>query len=151
MTSETKPIDFNPCLDCRLCVAACPVGAISPDGHFNFANCATHNYREFLSGFSDWVEQVVESKDKFDYRTRMALSETASMWQSLSFGPNYKAAYCVAACPAGEDVILPFLRNKAGFIKEIVRPLQEKVEPVYVIKGSDAESHVKKRFRGKEG
>ena len=150
VTSETKPIDFNPCLDCRLCVAACPVGAISPDGHFNFANCATHNYREFLSGFSDWVEQVVESKDKFDYRTRMALSETASMWQSLSFGPNYKAAYCVAACPAGEDVILPFLRNKPGFIKEVVRPLQEKVEPVYVIKGSDAESHVKKRFRGKK-
>ena len=150
VTSETNPIDFNPCLDCRLCVAACPVGAISPEGHFNFANCATHNYREFMSGFSDWVEQVVESKDRFDYRTRMALSETASMWQSLAFGPNYKAAYCVAACPAGEDVILPFLRNKSGFIKEIVRPLQEKVEPVYVIKGSDAESHVKKRFPGKK-
>ncbi len=150
VTSETNPIDFNPCLDCRLCVAACPVGAISPEGHFNFANCATHNYREFMSGFSDWVEQVVESKDRFDYRTRMALSETASMWQSLSFGPNYKAAYCVAACPAGEDVILPYLRNKSGFIKEIVRPLQEKVEPVYVIKGSDAESHVKKRFPGKK-
>ena len=89
VTSETTPIDFNPCLDCKLCVAACPVGAISPDGHFNFANCATHNYREFMSGFSDWVEQVVESRDKFDYRTRMAFSETASMWQSLSFGPNY--------------------------------------------------------------
>ncbi len=149
VTSETKPIDFNPCLDCRLCVAACPVGAITAEGNFNFANCATHNYREFMSGFSDWVEQVVESKDKFDYRTRMALSETASMWQSLSFGPNYKAAYCVAACPAGEDVILPFLRSKPAFIREVVRPLQEKVEPVYVIKGSDAESHVNKRFPGK--
>ncbi len=150
VTSETRPIDFNPCLDCKLCVAACPVGAISPEGHFNFANCATHNYREFMGGFSDWVEQVVESKDKFDYRTRMALSETASMWQSLSFGPNYKAAYCVAACPAGEDVILPFLRNKPAFVKEVVRPLQEKVEPIYVIKGSDAEGHVKKRFPGKK-
>ena len=149
VSGEAHPIDFNPCLDCKLCVAACPVGAISPDGHFNFANCATHNYREFMGGFSDWIEQVVESKDKFDYRTRMALSETASMWQSLSFGANYKAAYCVAACPAGEDVILPFLRNKPGFIKEIVRPLQEKVEPVYVIKGSDAESHVQRRFPGK--
>ncbi len=150
VTRENKPIDFNPCLDCKLCVAACPVGAISPDGHFNFANCATHNYREFMSGFSDWVEQVVESKDKFDYRTRMALSETASMWQSLSFGPNYKAAYCVAACPAGENVIVPFLQNKPAFVKEVVRPLQEKVEPVYVIKGSDAEGHVKKRFPGKK-
>ena len=83
-------------------------------------------------------------------KSRMALSETASMWQSLSFGPNYKAAYCVAACPAGEDVILPFLRNKPAFVKEVVRPLQEKVEPIYVIKGSDAEGHVKKRFPGKK-
>src|SRR4051812_36843329 len=27
-----KPIDYNPCLECKLCVAACPVGAISPEG-----------------------------------------------------------------------------------------------------------------------
>jgi hypothetical protein len=25
----------------------CPVGAISPDGDFNFSACYTHNYREF--------------------------------------------------------------------------------------------------------
>ena len=36
------------------------------------------------------------------------------MWQSLSFGPNYKAAYCLAVCPAGEDVIGPFLTDQAG-------------------------------------
>ena len=27
------------------------------------------------------------------------------MWQSLSYGANYRAAYCLAVCPAGEDVI----------------------------------------------
>ena len=31
-----RPIDYNPCLECKLCVAACPVGAIAPDGHFDF-------------------------------------------------------------------------------------------------------------------
>ena len=52
------------------------------------------------------------SKNGLDYRTKVTASETASMWQSLSFGPNYKAAYCLAVCPAGEDVIGPFLANR---------------------------------------
>src|SRR5215207_11206102 len=34
---ESKPIDYNPCLECKLCVAACPVGAIGSDGHFDFS------------------------------------------------------------------------------------------------------------------
>jgi epoxyqueuosine reductase QueG len=54
-TAYDQPLSYNPCLECKLCVAACPVGAIGSDGHFNFSACYTHNYREFLGGFSDWV------------------------------------------------------------------------------------------------
>jgi ferredoxin len=149
-TAYGQPLDYNPCLECKLCVAACPVGAISPDGDFQFANCATHNYREFLSGFSDWVEKVADSKDALDYRQKMSLSETASMWQSLAFGPNYKAAYCLAVCPAGEDVIGPFLTDRSNYLKDTVRPLTEKEETIYVISGSDAEEHVPRRFPKKK-
>jgi NAD-dependent dihydropyrimidine dehydrogenase PreA subunit len=145
-TAYGRPIDYNPCLECKLCVAACPVGAISPDGDFRFSACLTHNYREFMSGFSDWVEKVADSKDGLGYRQKVSASETASMWQSLAFGPNYKAAYCLAVCPAGEDVIGPFLTDRAAFLKDTVRPLTEKEETVYVIPGSDAEEHVTRRF-----
>src|SRR5206468_3536813 len=130
----------------KLCVAACPVGAIAPDGHFDFTACLTHNYREFLGGFTDWVEQVAESKDARDYRRRVEDAETVSMWQSLGFGPNYKAAYCMAACPAGDDVIGPFLADRKGFVAGVVEPLRAKQEPVYVIPGSDAEAYVSRRF-----
>lgn len=150
IAEASRPIDYNPCLECKLCVAACPVGAIGADGAFDFAACFTHNYREFMGGFSDWVEQVADSKDAHDYRRRFTDGETASMWQSLATGPNYKAAYCMAACPAGEDVIAPFLADRPGFLKEVVRPLQEKVEPVYVVPDSDAELHVRKRFPHKQ-
>jgi ferredoxin len=145
-TSYGQPIAYNPCLECKLCVAACPVGAISPEGDFQFSNCMTHNYREFMSGFSDWIEQVAASNDSLDYRQRVTLSETASMWQSLSFGPNYKAAYCLAVCPAGEEVIGPFLDDKPKFLKETLRPLTEKEEILYVIAGSDAEDYAPRRF-----
>jgi hypothetical protein len=149
-TAYDQPLSYNPCLECKLRVAACPVGAIAPDGRFNFSACYTHNYREFMGGFTDWVEHVAGSKSAIDYRKRMSDSETASMWQSLSFGANYNAAYCLAVCPAGEDVIGPYLTDKAGHLRDTVRPLQEKEETVYVVAGSDAEDHVARRFSHKK-
>src|SRR4051794_32111376 len=150
VSERGQPIDYNPCLECKLCVAVCPVGAISNDGDFNFSACYTHNYREFMGGFTDWVEQVADSSNARDYRNRVSDAESASMWQSLSFGANYKAAYCLAVCPAGEDVIGPFLTDRKGHLTEVVRPLQEKEETIYVAKNSDAEDHVEKRFPHKK-
>ncbi len=144
------PIDFNPCLECKLCVAACPVGAIGADGHFDFSSCYTHNYREFMGGFSDFVESVVDSRGRRAFREKVRDAETVSMWQSLSFGANYKAAYCLGVCPAGEDVIGPYEASRKDFLDDIVRPLQKKEETVYVLAGSDAEKHVQRRFPHKE-
>lgn len=141
-----RELDFSPCLECKLCVAACPVGAISPDGAFNFSSCYTHNYREFMGGFADWVETVAASRGGLDYRRRVPEDETISTWQSLAFGPNYKAAYCMAVCPAGEEVIGPFRESRPDFVNAVVRPLQKKVEPLYVVAGSDAEAFAAKRY-----
>jgi epoxyqueuosine reductase QueG len=45
VSQYTRPIDYNPCLECKLCVAACPTGAIGADGSLDFSACYTHNYR----------------------------------------------------------------------------------------------------------
>ncbi|HAM51138.1 MAG TPA: 4Fe-4S ferredoxin [Nitrospiraceae bacterium] len=140
------PLDHNPCLGCRLCAATCPTGAIEPDGYYNPANCMTHTYRELIGGFTDWIENIANSKNAADYRSRVSDAETVSMWQSLANGPCYKSVYCMAVCPAGEDVLPEYLEDKAGYIKEVVRPLQDKEETVYVLPGSDAESYVISKF-----
>ena len=144
-----QPLDYNPCVECKLCVAVCPVGAIGSDGAFNFSACYTHNYREFIGGFTNWVEQIADSKNASDYRRRVTDSESASMWQSLSFGANYKSAYCMAVCPAGDDVIAPFLTDRSQYLQDVVRLLQDKEETVYVVPNSDAEEHVARRFPNK--
>ena len=150
VSEYSRPIDYNPCLECKLCVAACPTGAIGSDGSFDFSACYTHNYREFMGGFNDWVEKIADSKSALDYRKKVSGAESVSMWQSLSFGANYKAAYCLSVCPAGEEVIAPFLTDRKEFLNDVVKPLQDKVETVYVVPGSDAEDYVARRFPHKK-
>jgi ferredoxin len=135
-----QPLDYNPCADCNLCVAACPVGAISRQREFDFFGCLTHNYREFLGGFADWVDGVAAAGSADEYRTKFREGETLSTWQSLGFGPQYKSAYCMAVCPAGEDIIGPYLRDRRAYVREVVDPLRHKPEPIYVNRGTHAET-----------
>ena len=71
------------------------------------------------------------------------------MWQSLSFGANYKAAYCLSVCPAGEDVIGPYLADRQQFMEETLKPLREKPETIYVARGTDAEDFVPRSLPNK--
>jgi epoxyqueuosine reductase QueG len=146
VSEYSSPTEYNPCLECKLCVAACPVGAIKPDGQFDLAACYTHNYHEFMGGFGEWAEHIADAKNGHDLRKRVTPSEQVSMWQSLAFGPNYKSGNCIAVCPAGEDVIGPYLADRGGFLNEVVKPLQQNNEAVYVVPQSDAAQHVTKRF-----
>ncbi len=144
-----EPIDYNPCFECNLCVAACPVGAIGRDGSFDFLACMTHNYHDFLGGFVRFVDEIVESESVEAYRARHSDSDSAGWWQSLGFGPNYKAGYCWAVCPAGGQLFDRYQANPKDYVDSVVRPLRELPEPVYVIEGSRAE-RVAQRRHGKQ-
>jgi ferredoxin len=146
VTAYDSPIDFNPCIECGLCTAVCPVGAIGKDGQFSFVNCMTHNYRDRLGGFADWVERLAGSGSAVDYRKKVSDPETVSMWQSLCCGISNKSSYCLAVCPAGEDHIGLYLEDRKGYTASVVRPLQERQETVFVVPGSDAEAHVPRHF-----
>jgi epoxyqueuosine reductase QueG/putative sterol carrier protein len=144
-----KPLDFNPCVECKLCVSVCPVGAIASDGHFDFLSCYTHNYRERLSGFAAWVEALASSHSAKQYREKVSDRETVSMWQNLSIGPQTKCDRCMAVCPAGKEGIGEFLDDRKAYIEKSVKRFKEKTEVIYAVPGSDAEAHVVAHFPNK--
>lgn len=140
------PLGFDPCLECGLCNAVCPTGAIGKDGSFDFLSCYTHNYRERLGGFQSWVENVVAAGSVKEYRSRVSDPETVSMWQNLSIGAQTKCDKCMAVCPAGEAAIGEYLPDRKGYTERVAHRLRDKDETVFVTPGSDAEAYVTKRF-----
>jgi epoxyqueuosine reductase QueG len=137
------PLEKNPCINCNLCAAVCPTGAITKDQPFDFLACITHNYRDNYSGFNNMVEAIITSKDMEEYRSHFDDRETAFMWQSLMCRMSYRCSYCMAVCPAGEEVKAAYLGNKKEHVERILKPLKDRQERVYVTAGSKAESRAK--------
>jgi epoxyqueuosine reductase QueG len=144
MDEYDHPLEENPCIKCNLCASVCPTGAITKDQPFDFMACLTHSYRDNNIGFSNLVEAIVTSKDLEEYRVRFDDRETGFMWQSLMFRMSYRCGYCMAVCPAGEEVKPVYLENKKEHIKRILKPLRDRQERIYVTAGSSAEAKARR-------
>ncbi|MGC8494619.1 MAG: 4Fe-4S binding protein [Syntrophobacteraceae bacterium] len=144
MDEYDHPIEESPCIKCSLCAAVCPTGAITKDQPFDFMACITHSYRDNNAGFNDLVEAIVTSRDMEEYRSHFDDRETGLMWQSLMFRMGYRCGYCMAVCPAGEDIKSVFLENKKEHIERILKPLRDRQERVYVLAGSKAQAKASK-------
>jgi epoxyqueuosine reductase QueG len=117
------PIEWNPCLECNLCVASCPTEAIRADGEFNFFACYNHTYRDSIPGFLDFARDLAEAKPK-KFEHRWSDAEIAALWQSLAFKVEYRCFNCVATCPA--EIHDAFHNDKATrslYMKETLKPL----------------------------
>ena len=141
-----RPVEYNPCIECGLCMKVCPTGAVKRSGDFNFTSCYSHNYRERLGGFLNWVEQIVGSRSVKEYRRRVDDAETFSMWQNLSIGGQTRCDRCMAVCPAGQSAIGEFLEDRRSYLDRYLKPFREMPETIYAVKGADAESFVREQF-----
>jgi epoxyqueuosine reductase QueG len=144
MDIYNHPLAENPCLRCNLCAAVCPTGAITKNQPFDFMACMIHTYRDNSIGFNNLVEAIVTSRDMAEYRSNFDDRETGQIWQSLMFRMSYRCSYCMAVCPAGEEVKPVYLEDKKDHVARVLKPLRDRQERVYVTAGSAAEFKARK-------
>lgn len=117
------PVDWNPCLQCNLCVASCPTEAIKPDGTFDFFACYNHTYRDSIPGFLDLVQDLADAKPK-RFRKRWTDNEIAALWQAMAFKVEYRCFNCVATCPAEIETAFHGERDvRRRYLDETLKPL----------------------------
>ena len=121
--SYDRPVEWNPCLECNLCVASCPTEAIRRDGTFDFFACYNHTYRDSIPGFLDLVGDLAE-RSRRDFRRRWTDNEIAALWQALSFRVEYRCFNCVATCPAEiEHAFHGDRQVRRRYLDETLKPL----------------------------
>jgi len=121
--SIDRPIEWNPCLDCNLCVASCPTGAIRSDGDFDFFACYNHTYRDSIPGFLDLVRDLADARPR-RFEKRWTDTEIAALWQSLAFRVEYRCFNCVATCPAEiHEEFHSERESRRRYVDEILKPL----------------------------
>jgi ferredoxin len=121
--SYDQPVEWNPCLQCNLCVASCPTEAIRQDGSFDFFACYNHTYRDSIPGFLDLVRDLSE-RSRGDFRKRWTDNEIAALWQAIAFKVEYRCFNCVATCPAEIEAAFHADRQvRRQYLDETLKPL----------------------------
>ena len=130
-------------------MAACPVGAIAPDGEFNFSACCHHNYREFMGG----LHRLGRAGRRQQERKRLPQAAPASpnrldVAEPLARG-ELQGGLLRGGVPRRRGRDRPVSGGSRAQLSGDRRPAQDKEEPVYVVPGSDAEAYARKRWKNK--
>ncbi|WP_432666455.1 SCP2 sterol-binding domain-containing protein [Wukongibacter baidiensis] len=131
---------YDPCINCNLCKAVCPTGAIEKDD-FDFFGCYNHNYRDRGNSFKDILNRLEKGNGGLE---KITDDEKNTLWASIQEGYGFRCNRCVAVCPAAEREVDPFKADRKAFYNTYVKPFIDKEETIFVQKGSKSEAFVDK-------
>jgi len=98
--STGEPAPETPCIHCRKCVEACPMGALSGKGKIDKRKCGD---KIFSGGYRAWrnflIALIEAPAEKRKELTGSQLS--LDLWQNFMTGNYYYCFACQAACPVG--------------------------------------------------
>ncbi|MBI2868654.1 MAG: epoxyqueuosine reductase [Chloroflexi bacterium] len=95
------PLKEDFCTGCRVCIDACPVGALSEDMVVDTRKCVNHGAKYGLGSFIRFVNDLVT---KTPEERQKALRDPFfwNLYHDVSIGTSYQCASCLRDCPVGE-------------------------------------------------
>jgi epoxyqueuosine reductase QueG len=96
-----EPMSQEMCEDCQICINACPVSAISPEGKVDTAKCSAHVLTYGLGSFIKYFSEAI-TKPTEEAQRLLRDPYFWNLYQCLSVGGYYGCSRCVEVCPVGE-------------------------------------------------
>jgi len=95
-------LDFSPCGDCKLCIEACPVGALLGEGKIDKKRCAENIFSYGLRAFTRLLVDVATAGSEERAKEIVHSYRTRELWQALETGNYYYCWACQSACFVGK-------------------------------------------------
>ncbi|MBY9003425.1 MAG: epoxyqueuosine reductase [Candidatus Lokiarchaeota archaeon] len=102
--ADLKPTlknEKNYCTNCKMCIEACPSGAISESG-CNPTLCAPYSMKSGLPQIIRFIKELEKETSRKELFKKLSGLEMWNFWQALSQGSYYECFMCIQSCPVGK-------------------------------------------------
>ncbi len=96
------PKNYNDyCTDCKMCIEACPAGALSETG-CNPRLCGPYSMKYGLPRILQFISELEKEESTKKIFKKLQGMEMWNFWQALSQGSYYECFMCIQSCPVGK-------------------------------------------------
>ena len=98
-----RPLAWDPCGDCRLCMEKCPVEALIGEGVVDKKKCGDRIFAYGLRTFTRLLRDLAVAENEEQVKKLVYSHRVREVWQTFQTGNYYYCWVCQEVCPVGRN------------------------------------------------